>query len=102
MDAVADQDDGRRVVTVTARQTGGFATVQVTDRGHGIEPDNLHKLFDSFFSTKPTGIGLGLSIVRTLVESHGGKVWAENRPSGGAVFNVELPAVRKMARAEVA
>ena len=62
------------------------------DRGHGIAPEILPKLFDSFFSTKQRGMGLGLSIARTIVEAHGGRIWAENGSGEGAVFHVELPA----------
>jgi two-component system, LuxR family, sensor histidine kinase TtrS len=92
MDAVLDQPEGHRIVTVTVMKADDTALMAVSDTGHGIKEEDKAKLFDSFFSTKPTGIGLGLSIVRTLVESHGGTVWAENRPGGGAVFRVELPA----------
>jgi signal transduction histidine kinase len=66
----------------------------VRDRGHGIAPEHLPRLFDPFFSTKQGGMGLGLSIARTVVEAHGGRVWAENAPGEGAVFHVELPADR--------
>ena len=62
------------------------------DRGPGIAPEHLPKLFESFFSTKRKGMGLGLSIARTLVEAHGGRIRAENGPGEGAVFHVELPA----------
>jgi len=63
----------------------------VRDRGHGIPPESLPVLFDSFFSTKATGMGLGLSIVRTLVEAHGGRVTAGIPIDGGALFRVEFP-----------
>ena len=61
------------------------------DRGQGIAPENLPKLFDSFFTTKGQGMGLGLSIARTLVEAHGGRIHAESVPGEGSVFRVELP-----------
>lgn len=91
MDAVADVPEERRVVTVSAGRRRDVAAITVRDRGHGIPAEHLPKLFDSFFSTKRTGIGLGLSIVRTLVEAQGGKVWAENGPGDGASFHVDLP-----------
>jgi signal transduction histidine kinase len=102
MDAVASQREGHRIVTVAVVKADDTASVEVSDTGHGITEEDRAKLFDSFFSTKPTGIGLGLSIVRTLVESHGGRVWAENRAGGGAVFHVELPAAKAIRRLEVA
>jgi signal transduction histidine kinase len=91
MDAVSDMADERRTVMVSAEQRSGMAAITVRDYGHGIAEEHLPKLFDSFFSTKRTGIGLGLSIVRTLVEAQGGKVWAENGPGDGATFHVDLP-----------
>jgi two-component system, LuxR family, sensor kinase FixL len=69
--------------------------VAVEDSGPGIPPDRLPQLFDSFFTTKTHGMGLGLSIVRSIVEAHGGRIWAENNPSGGACFRFTLPVNEK-------
>ena len=66
--------------------------VSVKDQGPGFADGDLSKLFDSFFSTKKNGMGLGLSIARSIVEAHNGTIRAERGPSGGAVFLVGLPA----------
>ena len=93
MDAVAGLPEERRSVVVTVETANGAATVAVRDRGNGVAPDDLPKLFDSFFSTKRQGMGLGLSVARTLVEAHGGRIRVENAPDEGVVFVVELPVV---------
>jgi signal transduction histidine kinase len=92
MDAAADVPEDRHTVVLSAEKTADGIAVTVRDRGHGIAPADLPRIFDSFFSTKSHGVGLGLSITRTLVETHGGRVWAENGPGEGATFHVELPA----------
>jgi PAS domain S-box-containing protein len=66
--------------------------VSVRDFGVGIPPDKLEIIFQSFYTTKSKGMGMGLSVTRSMVEAHGGKVWAENHGEGGAVFHVTLPA----------
>lgn len=91
MDAVSDVPDERKTVMISTERRLGDALITVQDRGHGIAPEHRSKLFDSFFSTKRTGIGLGLSIVRTLVEAQNGNVWVEDAPGDGAVFRVRLP-----------
>jgi signal transduction histidine kinase len=92
MDASADAAVDRRTIVARVEFAAGTYSVSVKDQGSGFADGDLSKLFDSFFSTKRTGMGLGLSIARTIVEAHGGTIQAENAPGGGAVFHVRLPA----------
>jgi len=92
MDALAEAPLDRRSILVQVECTTGTHSVSVKDQGRGFADGDLSKLFDSFFSTKRTGMGLGLSIARTIVVAHGGRIRAERGPSGGAIFHVELPA----------
>jgi signal transduction histidine kinase len=92
MDASADAAVERRTIVVQVELAAGTYTISVKDQGSGFADRDLSKLFDSFFSTKRNGMGLGLSIARTIVEAHGGTIRAENAPGGGAIFRVLLPA----------
>jgi signal transduction histidine kinase len=91
MDAAVDVSEDRRTVGVSIARTTRGLSVVVRDRGQGVPPEHLPKLFESFFSTKQNGMGLGLSIARTIVEAHGGRIWAESGLDEGAAFHVDLP-----------
>ena len=92
MDATANTSVAARKVTLQlSRVKGGKVEIAVIDGGHGIEAGARNRLFDSFFTTKPKGLGLGLSIARTIAEAHDGSIRAESNPSGGAIFRVILP-----------
>jgi len=73
---------------------GNIIEVSVEDSGTGIPADKIGEIFGLFFTTKGHGTGLGLSIARTIVETYGGKIWAKNLTSGGAVFRFTLPLAR--------
>jgi signal transduction histidine kinase len=85
----------RTLVLRTARD--GPATVEVTvqDSGAGIEKTDLDHIFAPFYTTKADGLGMGLAIVRSIVEAHAGRVGARNNPEGGATFSFALPAVKE-------
>jgi signal transduction histidine kinase len=92
IDATQGGHTGSMTVTVqTALVGAGKAEVSVSDSGLGIPDGKLAEIFRPFFTTKPNGTGLGLSIARTIVETYGGKIWAENRLEGGAIFRFTVP-----------
>ena len=90
-DAMSEQGGG--ALSITTERGEGLVRLIVEDTGKGIPPELLPHIFDPFFTTKPVGkgTGLGLTIVYGIVTGHGGRIWAENRPEGGARFVVELP-----------
>ena len=91
MDAMQETAEAARELTVETRLSGAdFVEVAVIDRGCGIPPERLAELFDSFFTTKADGMGVGLSIARWIVLAHGGRIWAANGAAGGAEFRFTL------------
>ena len=92
-EAVAGGPGDRRRVAISTTAGDGSVTVSVRDTGPGINSDLRDRIFDAFFTTKSEGTGIGLSISRTIVEAHGGRIWAEPAANGGAVFRFSLPVV---------
>ena len=92
MEAMAPITDRPRELVVRSQlHDGGQVLVAVQDSGVGIDPENANKLFGAFFTTKPSGMGMGLSICRSIIEAHGGRVWASVNEPRGAVFQFTLP-----------
>jgi C4-dicarboxylate-specific signal transduction histidine kinase len=94
IDAMSELPPAERLITIRTARDRERAEVSIADRGPGIPPDKLQDIFQPFFSTKARGMGMGLSIARTIVEAHGGRLFAENLARGGALLRVELPMVR--------
>src|SRR5262249_40293247 len=85
--------DRTRELTIASHNEGGEAVVvQVTDTGTGIDPDYQQRIFENFVTTKPNGLGMGLSISRTIIETHGGRLRAQANQPFGATFEFNLPA----------
>ena len=88
-----EQSDQRDLLIGTERGPDGMAIIKVADTGTGIAPEIADQLFQPFITTKSQGLGVGLSISRTIVESHGGRIWVESNPAGGTTFRFTLRAV---------
>ena len=90
MEAMASVTGRPRDLTIRARQDGDQVLVAIEDTGTGIDPDRIDRLFGSFYTTKPGGLGMGLSICRSIIEGHGGKLWASSNAGPGATFQFTL------------
>jgi PAS domain S-box-containing protein len=91
-EAMSTRPHAERMLTVfTALDGDGRLLASIADRGSGIPPEAADRLFEPFFTTKPQGLGLGLSICRSIIDAHGGRLWADNNVDQGATFTFELP-----------
>ena len=82
----------RRRIAISATELGEEIVVRIEDSGRGLPDESPERVFEPHFTTKATGLGLGLPICKTIVDAHGGRIWAENLEDGGAAINVSLPA----------
>jgi signal transduction histidine kinase len=89
-------DEGGVLTVKSQAGAEGVVQISVTDTGPGLPPCDANQLFETFFTTKPQGSGMGLSISKTIVEGHGGRIWATT--NGGATFHFELPAATERSR----
>jgi PAS domain S-box-containing protein len=94
IDAMKGTAGSDRRLVVRTESSEGMVRVAVRDSGTGIPADQLERIFEPFVTTKADGLGMGLAIVRSIVRSHGGRLWAENNPAGGATFTLALPTVQ--------
>jgi signal transduction histidine kinase len=90
IDAMKDTPSENRVISIQTSRVEKFAELSVSDCGPGIPEDKIKEVFEPFFTSKAEGMGMGLSIARTIMEAHNGRIWAENQP-GGATFSIKLP-----------
>ena len=92
IDAIRGADEGPRELLVGSGRDGAQGVlVSVQDSGPGLDPKGIESLFEPFHTTKPDGIGMGLAISRSIVEAHGGRLWATPNAPRGAVFQFTLP-----------
>ena len=92
VEATCAAAESPKEVLVTSRNDTGQVIVAIQDSGVGVDPENLDQLFNPFFTTKPHGMGMGLAISRSTIQSHGGRLWAASNPGRGATFQFTLPA----------
>ena len=94
IDAMADMPSENRIISIRTSRVEDFAELSVSDRGSGIPEDKLKEVFEPFFTCKAEGMGMGLSIARTIIEAHHGLISARNQVHGGASFRIRLPLER--------
>jgi signal transduction histidine kinase len=94
MDAMAHLDESRRRISVRTARNEDSAEIEIADFGPGIPVEKLDEIFEPFYTTRPNGMGMGLSIARTIIDAHDGRISAENNASHGAAFRIVLPLAR--------
>jgi two-component system sensor histidine kinase VicK len=89
------------IIQLSVRKDGGFAIVSIKDSGKGIDPEIMPRLFEKFATKSDSGTGIGLFISKSIIEAHGGRIWAENNQDGkGATFHFSLPLLSQKLGAE--
>jgi signal transduction histidine kinase len=94
VEAMGSVEAAPRELLISTKQDHTGVLVAVHDSGPGIHPEHLDSVFDAFHTTKPSGMGMGLSICRSIVDAHGGRLWAEANEPRGTIFQFTLPAVQ--------
>jgi len=94
IDAMRDTSSENRIISIRTSRIDNYAQLSVSDRGPGVAEEQLNEIFQPFYTSKAEGMGMGLSIARTIIEAHNGQIWAKNRDHGGASFKVKLPLVQ--------
>jgi len=96
-DAMENVNKSKKQVTIEVLvDKDDTVQVAISDTGEGLPAENIDMVFEHFFTTKSEGLGMGLSISRSIIEAHGGRIWAEHNPAGGATFRFTLPAGRRI------
>jgi nitrogen fixation/metabolism regulation signal transduction histidine kinase len=96
IEAMGSVEERARTLSIRTEQRGAEGIlVAVHDSGPGVDPEHLERVFDPFYTTKNSGLGMGLSICRSIVDAHGGRLWAEASEARGAVFQFTLPAAHE-------
>jgi signal transduction histidine kinase len=92
VEAMSGSDEGSRELLISTEEDGANGVrIAVRDWGPGLKPESVDRLFDPFYTTKPDGMGMGLSICRSIIEAHGGRLWAAINVPQGAIFQFTLP-----------
>ena len=93
VEAMGSVEAAPRELLISTEQDHTGVLVAVRDSGPGLDPSHLERVFDAFYTTKSSGMGMGLSICRSIIDAHGGRLWAQGNEPRGAIFQFTLPAV---------
>ena len=102
LNGIESMHDTGGVLTVKSQPEDGYVLISVSDTGVGLPTDEVDRIFDAFYTTKPQGSGMGLAISRSIIESHQGRIWATANDGRGASFHFSLPAAVRVEEAPAA